>query len=77
MVMVIFPEIVRKNQKRILKKRMLINGIKFKNQVFPIRTIERKEKKEKLGMESLLMGRASLKLGLLKIPLLLLIILLF
>ena len=47
MVMVILLEIVRKNQKKILKKRRLINGLKFRKQVLPIKIIERKVKKEK------------------------------
>ena len=64
MVMVIFPEIARKNQKKILKKRRLISGLKFRKQVLLAKTIKRKVKKESLGMEALLMGRVSLKLRL-------------
>ena len=62
MVMVILPKTERKNQKKILKKKRLISGLKFKKLVFLARTIEGKVKKETLGMEPIVMGRASLKL---------------
>ena len=70
-VMAIFPETVRKNQKKILKKRRLISGHKFRTQVLPNRIIERKVKEEIQGMDSFLLRKYFLKLELWKnLPLL-------
>ena len=45
-----FSKVARKKEKKILKKRRLINGVKFRNQVYPIRSIERTENKQRLLM---------------------------
>ena len=48
MVMAIFLETVRKNQKRNLKKRKMTSGPKSRKQELLIRALERKVKKVKL-----------------------------
>ena len=56
-----FARNCKKKSEEDLEKRRLISGLKFRNRVFPIRTIERKEKKERPRMEPLMMGRSFLK----------------